>query len=84
MTLTIDQEIAITRVSKKLKIPFSKVREVFESDFKTMINKTKEFDLDLPETYHVFLIPNFGKFAINYIKAQRQYNGFKNKNSNPQ
>jgi hypothetical protein len=75
--MTIEQEIVISRVSKKLKLPFHKVKEVFESDYRTMVNKIKEFDMNNPDTHHVFLIPKFGKFAINYKKAIKQHDRLK-------
>lgn len=81
MTLTVEQEIVISRVSKKLNIPFNKVKEVFESDFRAMVQKTKEFDYNLPETHNVFLIPKFGKFVTNYSKAKKIYDRPEKNNS---
>jgi hypothetical protein len=73
MTLTLEQEVLISKISRKLNIPFNKVKEVFESDFRTMVQKTKEFDYTNPETHNVFLIPKFGKFVTNSIKAKKIY-----------
>jgi nucleoid DNA-binding protein len=84
INLTVEQEIIIAKVSKQLNIPFGKVREVFESDFRTMVNKIREFNVDDESTHHVFLLPNFGKFALNYKRARKHYDGFKNKNTNPE
>lgn len=69
--MTDEQNIIITKVARKLNLKFEQVAEVFESDFRTMVKKVKEFNPNDPKTYHVFLIPNFGKFVVNYKKAKR-------------
>lgn len=69
--MTDQQTIIITRVAKKLNLKFDQVAEVFESDFRTMVKEIKKFDINDPKTHHVFLIPNFGKFVVNYKKAKR-------------
>ena len=82
--LTVEQEIIIAKTARRLDIPFNKVKEVFESDYRTMVDKIKNFDLEDEKTHHVFLLPNFGKFAINCSRARKIKDGFKNKNSNPE
>lgn len=81
MTLTLEQEVLISKISRRLNIPFNKIKEVFESDFRTMVKKTKEFDHNNPDTYNVFLIPKFGKFVTNYSKAKKIYDRPQKNNS---
>jgi hypothetical protein len=46
-----------------------------------MVQKTKEFDHNNPDTYNVFLIPKFGKFVTNYRKAKKIYDRPQKNNS---
>lgn len=80
--LTIDQEIIIAKTARKLNISFDKVREVFESDYRTMVQKIKGFNWEDDKTHYVFLLPNFGKFALNSQRAKKIY-GIKEINTEP-
>lgn len=68
------------KVASKFNLNEAQVEEVFSSDIKSIVDNARKLDANDTSTHHVFLLPNFGKFVLNYRKAQKlKVNGTKHK-----
>lgn len=74
------KEEFLMKVAIKHGVPYNKVEEIFDSDYRTMVEKTKNIDINDESTQHVFLIPNFGKFVTNISRINKIYGRIKRNN----
>ena len=71
--MTEQQYRVIKKVSQKTGVSEKKIYDILSSDVKTMIKTIGNFNINDESSYHVFILPNFGKFALNFRRAKKMY-----------
>lgn len=69
----------IKKTAHSLGLRESVVEEVINTDFKIMVDRIKEFNLEDPKTHYIFMLPNFCKFVTNVNKAKKFKDGIEHK-----
>jgi len=61
--------LIIEKVAKKHKITFNQAKDIYDSQFKFMVNKFKSVATD--NKFECAILPSLGKFLVNMTKLKK-------------